>query len=79
MQVIRKNFKPLEVELKKKNSENFELKSLVRSLRNKAKAWESEITSFFEQTKELEKEKEATARTLDTTLANLNQTKVELE
>lgn len=48
MYVTRKNLAPLKAELKKKKEENFELKSLIRSLKEKVRSKNEENMFLFE-------------------------------
>lgn len=79
MFITRKNLAPLEAKLRKKKDKNSELKSLVRSLKDKVKGKNEEIISFIEQIKGLEEDKAATTSALDATLSNLHRLKVRLE
>lgn len=61
---MRKNLAPLEAELRKKKEENFELRSVARSLKENVKLKNEETSSLFEQIQKLKEEKEANARAL---------------
>lgn len=69
----------MEAKLRKRKKANFELRSLVRSLREKMKSKDREIVSLSEQVKGLEEEKAAIVAVLDVVLSDLNWVKEELE
>lgn len=75
---MRKNLAPLKAKLKKKREENFELRSLVRSLSKKVKVKSEENLSLFKRMQKFEEKKEVVAHALPITEANLNRTKAEL-